>query len=655
MLNPRLTAAGLLLAAVLSAHAAEPLNIHSNPDLLAAKALGLRKGTAVAGVWRDGAAAYGHAEHDAVAPPQPLYEIGSISKVFTGLLLAQAVERGDLALDDNLGQLLKGEVALHPDVAAITLRQLVTHSSCLPRMPANFKDLSLRNPYGEYSRTDLWAALAEAKLPHAAPCAGEYSNLGFAVVGELLSRRYGKPWEQLVSENITGPLGMHDTQQHLGNKSARLSPAYRGSEAAVHWDFQAFAGAGSLTSSAADMLTFSRAILAGKNSPLGAAVPRMLQPLGTIDGSEIGYGIIMRGAGAQRIYTHGGATGGYRADWIVMPDVQQALVVMASNGEAPVELAGADLLQQRFKIASGKLTADKLPLVSLPDYAGEYRVDAHTHFVFVAQGQALEGRITGQPFNPLTAAAPDVFTFPEVGAEFTFTRENGKVTAVTLHQRGMELKGRRTVAPAPALAHDPALTQEAIGGDYVVDNPLSPPMRFEVMARNGQLLIHLNEQPLLPVFPVPGRADCYASDVVAAEFQFERDAKGRLSALVLHQNGNALRAPRQSDAPLKMDGVTVYLRGSMNDWGLRDKMQLLAPGVYSATLKLEKGDYEFKVASEDWKAVDLGGSGKPVTAGTPAALARRGDNMKLSVSAPASYQFKLDISQPQPSLSISPQ
>jgi len=655
MLNPRLFAAGLLLVGVLSAYAAEPLSIHSNPDLIAAKALGLRKGTAVAGVWRDGAAAYGHAEHDAVAPPQPLYEIGSISKVFTGLLLAQAVERGDLALDDNLGQLLKGEVALHPDVAAITLRQLVTHSSCLPRMPANFKDLSLRNPYGEYSRADLWVALAETRLPHAAPCPGEYSNLGFAVVGELLSRRYGKPWEQLVSENITGPLGMHDTQQHLGNKSARLAAAYRGSEAAVHWDFQAFAGAGSLTSSAADMLTFSRAILAGGNSPLGAAVPRMLQPLGTIDGSEIGYGIMMRGEGARRIYTHGGATGGYRADWIVMPDVQQAMVVMASNGEAPVELAGGDLLLQRFKIATGKLTADKLPLVSLPDYAGEYRVDARIHFVFVAQGQALEGRITGQPFNPLTPAEPDVFTFPEVGAEFTFTRENGKVTGVTLHQRGMELKGRRTDAQAPVLAHDPALTQEAIGGDYVVDNPLSPPMRFEVMARSGQLLIHLNEQPLLPVFPVAGKADRYASDVVAAEFQFERDSSGRPSALVLHQNGKELRALRRADAPLKMDGVTVYLRGSMNDWGLRDKMQQLSPGVYSATVKLEKGDYEFKVASEDWKTVDLGGSGKPVAAGMPAALALRGDNMKLSVSAPASYQFKLDVSQPQPSLSISPQ
>ena len=654
MSNPRLSVAGLLLAgAVLSAAAAEPLTIHSDPDLIAAKALGARKGTAVAGVWRDGAAVYGHAEHDAVAPPQPLYEIGSISKVFTGLLLAQAVERGDFALDDNLGQLLKGEVALHPEVAAITLRQLVTHSSCLPRMPANFKGVGLGNPYAEYSRADMWSALADLKLPHAAPCAAEYSNLGFALVGELLSRRYGKPWEQLVRENITGPLGMRDTQQHLGDKAARLAAAYRGSEAAVHWDFQAFAGAGSLTSSAADMLTFSRAIMAGKSGPLGAAVPRMLQPLGTIDGSDIGYGIMMRGEGTQRIYTHGGATGGYRADWIVMPDVQQAMVVMASNGEAPVELAGGDILQQRFKIAGGKLSADKLPLMSLPDYAGVYRVDDRVQLVFVAEGGALEGRLTGQPFHPLTAAAADVFTFPNVGAEFTFSRENGKVTAVTLRQRGVELKGRRTGAPAPAIAHDPALTQPFIGGDYVVDDKSLPPMRFEVMARDGQLLIRLNEQPMLPVFPVAGKADRYASDVVAAEFQFERGADGRPSVLVLHQNGKAFHALRQADAPLKADGVTLYLRGSMNDWGLRDKLQLLSPGVYTATVKLDKGDYEFKLASEDWQTVDLGGTGKPVAAGMPATLALRGDNLKLSVSAPASYQFRLDLSQAQPSLSIS--
>ena len=129
-------------------------NQATEPDSLAKAALGNLRGTAVVGVLRDGKATYGIAQNNAGNSPsasttlnQPLFEIGSISKVFTGVLLAQAVERGDLALDDNLGKLLKGKVSLSPFVSEITLRQLVTHSSSLPRMPANFEvDSSPANP-----------------------------------------------------------------------------------------------------------------------------------------------------------------------------------------------------------------------------------------------------------------------------------------------------------------------------------------------------------------------------------------------------------------------------------------------------------------------------------------------------------------------------
>lgn len=535
-------AALLFACTLLPATAAAPLDIHSDPNLIAAKALGNKAGYAVAGVWRDGAASYGAAAQDGKPLAQPLFEIGSISKVFTGLLLAQAVERGDLSLDDTLGQLLKGEVTLSPEVAAVTLRQLVTHSSCLPRMPANFKDSSLTNPYVDYSRADMWAALSALRLPQAAPCTAVYSNLGMAVVGELLSRRYGKPWEVLVHDNITGPLGMHDTLQHLGDKASRLAPGFRGSASTPPWDFIAFAGAGSLRSSAADMLIFSRAIIAGKDGPLGAAAVRMLQPLGTINGGDIGYAIMMRGAAGHRVYMHDGGTGGFRSEWLVMPDLQQALIVLASNGEAPVEAVGGDILAQRFKVAEGQLAANATPL---QDYPGVYRVNDKLQFVFVAEGQVLQGRISGQTFNPLTAAAPDIFTFPQVGAEFVFTREQGKVTGATLRQRGMELTARRTDTPAPAWAHDPSLTQAAIGGSYLVDDKTQPPMRFEVTSLQGQLLIRLNDQPALPVFAMPQRADRFASDVVAAEFQFERGSDGKFAALVLQQNGKSIHALRQ--------------------------------------------------------------------------------------------------------------
>jgi CubicO group peptidase (beta-lactamase class C family) len=644
--------AGALLSVSPAAFSAEQFNIQSDPTIMAAKSLGERKGAAAVGVWRDGAASYGKAAHTDGLAADPMFEIGSISKVFTGLLLAQAVERGDLKLDDNLGKLLQGEVKLNADVGAITLRQLVTHSACLPRMPDNFSDPGMSNPYTNYDRTMLWSALANLKLPHAAPCAGAYSNMGFAVVGELLARRYSKPWEQLVADNITGPLGMHDTMQHLNDKAARLAPAYNGAQSTPPWDFIAFAGAGSLHSTPADMLVFSRAILAGKKGPLGAAVPRMLEPLGRIDGAEIGYGIMMRGPQDKRTYFHTGGTGGFRSDWLVMPDTQQALVVMVSNAEAPAGLVGGDIVAQRYPLADTRIAVDD---AALPKYTGVYRVDANMAMTFVAQDGKLYGRITGQTFTPLTAAARDVFTIPQYGAEFSFQREGGKIAGATLRQRGGEFKGRRTGDAVSPLAQDPKVTQEAFGGDYVVADASLPPMNFDVHTLDGQLLIRLNDQPLLPVFAVPGKADRYACDVVAAEFQFERDAGGKPSALVLHQNGAAIRALRKPTA-LKLDGVALYLRGSMNDWGLRDQLQAVAPGVYTATVKLEKGDYQFKVASEDWKTVDLGGSeSKPLAAGAAATLARAGENINLSVASPSTYTFKVDASGGQPRMSVSVQ
>ena len=143
-------------------------------------------------------------------------------------MLAQAVERGDLALDDNLGTLLQGKVTLtSPEVASITLRQLITHSSCLARVPPDFLEGQVQdNPFSTYDRRRLWAALSSLKLEGAPPCMASYSNFGMGIVGEILSERYGKPWHVLVHENITDPLGMHDTVQLMGDRASRMAHGF---------------------------------------------------------------------------------------------------------------------------------------------------------------------------------------------------------------------------------------------------------------------------------------------------------------------------------------------------------------------------------------------------------------------------------------------
>ncbi|TAJ64284.1 MAG: class A beta-lactamase-related serine hydrolase [Variovorax sp.] len=332
---------------------AEPTGFDSPPASLAARVLGDRPGTIVAGTWRDGTARYaiqrnrpGHVgKAKAMAPgeAQPVFEIGSISKVFTGLLLAQAVERGDFSLDDTLGRLLADKATLPPPVATITLRQLITHTACLPNLPA----LPARppgpdsNPFARPTRAHLMVALSSLELAQSPPCAPRYGSLGIALVGQLLSDRYGQPWDQLVRERIAVPLGMKDTVQHLdAARAKRLPQGYAGHAARSPWEFGALAAAGALRSTAPDLLLFARALMAGRAGPLGAAAERLREPLSAQGEYDVGYALRMRdpaaGGAQRRIYFHTGQTGGYRALLAFSPATSEALVLLASNDAAAV-------------------------------------------------------------------------------------------------------------------------------------------------------------------------------------------------------------------------------------------------------------------------------------------------------------------------------
>lgn len=559
----------VLCVPVCALAAAAPLGMESSPDTVARAVLGERPGAVAVGLWRNEKAVYAElrrrgAGEAVVSEPEgvaQLFEIGSITKVFSGLLLAQAVERGDFVLDDTLGKLLPSLLAapqakalkLSPEVAAITLRQLVTHTSCLPHMPANFPDLDAANAYPGYNRAMMLAELSARKQKRG-PCAAEYSNFGFAVLGELLSLRDGQPWETLAVERIIKPLGMRGTYQHVPEQSPRMAPPFSGDTSASLWEFDAFAGAGSLRSTARDMLVFGRALMAGRGGPLGAAAERVLQPLAPMDDAQIGYALMMRGPAGRRTYLHNGGTGGYRTQLLLMPDVAQAAIVMVSNAEANADAFGADVLAARYKIDD---TSIALEAAALPQYAGVFRVDAKLAFTFVVQDGKLYGRPTREGYTAMKPAAPDVFTLPQYGAQFAFGRENGKVMTMTLRQRGGELAARRTAEPAPALAFDDAITPERYAGHYLSNGEGAPKIAFDVRAEGGQLSARVDQHPLVPVFPVAGKVDHFAWDAEAAELQFERDAAGVATALVLHEDGKAIRATRTANAPAAASSGTA--------------------------------------------------------------------------------------------------
>ena len=282
------------------------------------------------------------------SPQRAMFEIGSVTKVFTTLLLAIAVELGEARLEDRLSDHLPpgSRVPRHGD-AEITLLHLATHTSGLPRLPPGFFWEALRHredPYARLTTARVLAALAETRLRSDPGERFRYSNFGGGLLGIALAHTAGVDYEMLVRERIALPLGMSDTTITLDHDQlSRVAPGTkRRGKPAGPWTLPGLAGAGALCSTVTDLLTFVRAqmgVLPPGRLPadLAAAIPlthevrarggRLAPAL------RVGLGWLLLPIGRQKLDTvwHNGGTGGYRSYIGWAPPIRTAVVVLSSN------------------------------------------------------------------------------------------------------------------------------------------------------------------------------------------------------------------------------------------------------------------------------------------------------------------------------------
>ncbi len=465
--------------------------------------------------------AAGHAE---VAPQDVIFEIGSISKVFTGILLAHAEKEGKLGLDDTLAQRLPVKFS-HAAAGGITLRQLATHTSCLPRLPGNMTSTTDADPYSSYDDKALFEYLASAKLEEKPPCAPAYSNLGFGILGVVLEAAYGKPWAALVQEKIAGPLGMADTAQDLTPaQRSRFAEPWHRDQRAQPWTFKAMAGAGALRSSLADMSRFADALLAGAQGPLGAVWPLVAGDHVEMPAvGKIGLGLAHTKVYGEDSYGHDGGTGGFASTLLVRPASGRAFILLTSNGAAqPAAWLAAWEAAGRPAAARTEIA---LPAATLDEYAGVYSINKSARFTLIRRGDGLVARLTGQPFSPIFASAKDEFFYKVVDAQLSFHRdESGKIKGLTLHQNGRDLPAPRDDGPPPRIEFLSAAALAEYAGEYDFGK-FQPNATITVRVASETLLATLTGQPAFPVFNV-GK-DRFEYDVVEAALTFERDAGGQ--------------------------------------------------------------------------------------------------------------------------------
>jgi CubicO group peptidase (beta-lactamase class C family) len=253
------------------------------------------------------------------------FQLGSVTKVYTAELLAILAKRGTVRLDDPITKFLPTRLNHHDEPRPITLLDLATHRSGLPRLPP-IVPLLAANPYATYTATDLERYLAKTSLQLPEPQNFLYSNLGYSVLGYALAQAAGMTFAELLDKEILQPLGLDRTS--LAMEGAPQAKLLRGHTQAGFptktWTFDACAPCGALCSTTEDQLKWLAWLLTDSDR-------ESLQPQASIPGGEVGLGWMIRPGGVS--CWHNGATAG-SSSWVSLNREQRTGVVILSNRQA---------------------------------------------------------------------------------------------------------------------------------------------------------------------------------------------------------------------------------------------------------------------------------------------------------------------------------
>jgi CubicO group peptidase (beta-lactamase class C family) len=379
-----------------------------------------------------------------------ILEIGSVSKALTGTLLAEMAARGEVALEDPVRRYLPDSVQVPARAGReITLLDLASHTSGLPRLPDNLAPADSEDPYADYDVGRLHRFLSGHTLRREPGSAYEYSNLGAGLLGHALERAGGRPYEVLMVERVLAPLGMHDTRITLTQgQRARLAGGHGADLAPVKgWTFDALAGAGAWRSTVLDVLRLLGAMLDPPAGTLGEAFIAAMEPRRSAGGPglRIGLGWHVLEREGRTLTWHNGETGGFHS-FVAVDRAARTGVVVLSNAATNIDDIGFHLLIPALPLrepAPPRPTVE-VPVATLERYVGRYELAPGFVIEVTLEDGALHAQATGQPRFRLYAASPTRFFLRVVEAEVGFTEDAaGAVTGLVLYQGGREMPGRK--------------------------------------------------------------------------------------------------------------------------------------------------------------------------------------------------------------------
>jgi len=385
-----------------------------------------------------------------------VFDVGSITKVLTALLLADMAQRGEVSLDDPAAKYLDAKKVKLPERGGkqITLIDLATHTSGLPLRPTNLVSKDPNDKYRGYIVDLMYECLSSFTLPRDIGTKYEYSNIGYGLLGHVLEKRMGKPYGGLVESRITQPLEMKDT--HIGLNSAmksRMAAGYNNELTPIpsEWHFGVLQSAGAFSSTANDLLKFLGAVLGFKQSPLQPAMKSMLdirRPGGMQPSTQIALAWNVYIDGEQEVVWKNGSVGGYRSFIGFDPKAGVGVVALA-NAQTAVgaDDIGLHLLDEHIPVDLHIPKPHKEISIRpeiLDRYIGRYQFSPTDIMTVTREGNHLIGQLLdGQRFEMFAEGEHDFF-MKIAEAQVTFESSGeGPAKVAVWHQGGKDQRGER--------------------------------------------------------------------------------------------------------------------------------------------------------------------------------------------------------------------
>ena len=499
--------------------------------------------------------------------PDTKFRLGSITKQFTATLTLQLVEQGKIKLDGKVSDYLS---EYRKDTGArMTIHQLLSHTSGVPNytaQPGFFANVS-RNPF---KVDDFVKQYASGDLEFEPGTKFNYSNSGYFLLGDIIEKVTGKPYEQVLKENILDPVGMKNTgYDHYGTVLSKRASGYvrtqNGYENAAYLDMSIPYAAGSIYSTVEDLFLWDQALY-GEKILSAASKELMFKP--NLENYGYGFGIRKASLGPNKIAVpvieHNGGINGFSTTIVRLVGDKRLIVLLDNTSQGRyldgMALAITNILYTQPYDSPKRSIADALRPMAVKDVAAAIKQYRELKAAPGSEYDFREAELNTLGYQLLqqrkVSEAIEIFklnvevypqaanTYDSLGEAYMSAGNNE--LAITNYKKSLELNPQNTGAKRvlALLSGTPkdTVADTKLYDSYAGDYELSPNFLFTVTVEDGRLMGAPTGQPKAELYPTS--ATEFFLTVVEARITFVRNEQGVVTQLILHQNGRNMPAKK---------------------------------------------------------------------------------------------------------------